>query len=223
MASSRADPRGTKAAAATPRILHVTAMAAIVFLASLLVASKALAQSQAITLSETTLNVNESSSATYTVKLATQPTGDVTVTITGASETDLNLNKTSLTFTTSTWDTEQTVSVLASADDDAKHDLATLTHTGSGGDYGSVTADLTVTVSDNTRMRLTAIVENVVEGESMQIRATLPMPLDEDVTVTVEVAPNGAREDEYTLSTNRMLTIAADATHGVRILGHVYW
>ena len=92
-----------------------------------------------------------------------------------------------------------------------------------GGDYGSVTADLTVTVSDNTRMQLAAIVENVVEGESMPIRATLPMPLDEDVTVTVEVAPTSAREDEYTLSTNRMLTIAADATHGVRILGHVYW
>ena len=61
-------------------------------------------------------------------------------------------------------------------------------------------------------MRLEAVVETVTEGTSKPIRARLPMPLDDDVTITVTVAPNGGRPDEYTLSINTTLTIAAGAT-----------
>ena len=54
-----------------------------------------------------------------------------------------------LTFTTTTWSTEQTVTVSAGQDDDAANDMATLTHVASGADYGSVdNAILTVTVTD---------------------------------------------------------------------------
>ena len=78
--------------------------------------------------------------------------------------------------------------------------------------HGAVSADLSVTVTDTTRMRLVAVVENVPEGESKPIRARLPMPLDVAVTITVTVAPNGGRADEYELSENTTLTIAAGAT-----------
>ena len=118
----------------------------------------------------------------------------------------------SLTFTTSNWDTAQMVTVSAAGDSDATHDSATLTHTASGGDYGTVSADLPVTVTDNTRMRLVAVVERVSEGGSLQIRARLPMPLDDNVSITVTVAPNGGRADEYELSDNTTLTIAAGTT-----------
>ena len=70
-------------------------------------------------LSATTLQVIEGSHGSYTVKLATQPTADVTVAIGGTSGTDLSLNKSSLTFTTSNWGTAQTVTVTAAQDDDA--------------------------------------------------------------------------------------------------------
>ena len=170
------------------------------------------AQSPSLVLSETSLDVPEAGSASYTVKLATLPTADVTVSIGGTANTDLSLNKTSLTFTTANWDTTQSVRVSAAQDSDALNDTATLTHTATGGGYGTVSADLSVTVTDTTRMRLVAVVENVPEGESKPIRARLPMPLDVAVTITVTVVPNGGRADEYELSTNTTLTIAAGTT-----------
>ena len=75
-----------------------------------------------------------------------------------------------------------------------------------------MSADLVVTVTHTTTMRLEAVVETVTEGTSKPIRARLPMPVDEDVTITVTVAPNGGRPDEYTLSANPTLTIVAGAT-----------
>ena len=167
------------------------------------------AQSPSLVLSPTSVVVPEAGSASYTVKLATLPTAEVTVSIGGTSSTDLSLNMMSLTFTTSNWDTAQMVTVSAAGDSDATHDSATLTHTATGGGYGTVSADLAVTVTDTTTMRLEAVVERVTEGTSKPIRARLPMPLDDDVSITVTVAPNGGRADEYELSANTTLTIAA--------------
>ena len=69
-------------------------------------------------LSKTALSVTEqdASGSTYTVKLSHRPSEQVTVTITGQSGTDLTLDKTSLTFTTTTWNTTQTVTVTAGND-----------------------------------------------------------------------------------------------------------
>ena len=101
------------------------------------------------------------------------------------------------------------VTVSAAGDSDATHDSATLTHTATGGGYGTVSANLPVTVTDITTMQVQAVVETVTEGTSKPIRARLPMPLDDDVSITVTVAPNCGRADEYELSENTMLTIAA--------------
>ncbi len=191
----------------SPRIPHETAMAAIVFLASFLAASQVRAQSQAITLSETSLSVDESNSATYTVKLATQPTGDVTVTITGTSGTDLDLDKTSLTFTTSTWSTVQTVRVTADGDTDATDDFVTLAHTASGADYASVTKELPVTVEDITNVTLTVTGLDLLSmseytDDTRTISARLSRSLSDDVTLTVTASPDDATttSGDYTLS-----------------------
>ena len=105
----------------------------------------------AVVLSETDLTVTEGDAAgsSYTVKLATQPTGEVTVTVSGHAGTDLTLDKTSLTFTVDNWATAQTVTVKAGQDNDGSADTATLTHAASGGDYASITAGLPVTVTDD--------------------------------------------------------------------------
>ena len=87
--------------------------------------------------------------ATYTVKLASEPTAEVTVAITGHAGSDLTLDKASLTFAVAKWNEAQTVTVTAAEDDDAVDDEVTLAHTASGGDYGSVTEDLPVTVDDD--------------------------------------------------------------------------
>ena len=100
-------------------------------------------------LSETDLTVTEGDCGTsYTVKLATQPTGEVTVTVSGHAGTDLTLDKTTLTFTTTNWATAQTVTSRR-ARTTTVNDTATLTHTASGGDYASVSNTLPVTVTDD--------------------------------------------------------------------------
>ena len=107
--------------------------------------------SAGLVLSETDLTVTEGDSAesSYTVKLATRPSGSVSVTISGHDGTDLTLDKTTLTFTMDHWATAQTVTVEAGEDADGANDTATLTHTASGGDYAGITADLLVTVTDD--------------------------------------------------------------------------
>ena len=102
-----------------------------------------------IALSPTSLGVTEGGSATYGIALASQPTADVAVTITGHSGTDLGLNRTSLTFTMSNWNIEQSVMASAAQDSDSDTDSATLTHAASGGGYTGVTAALAVTVTDD--------------------------------------------------------------------------
>ena len=102
-----------------------------------------------IVLSTSSLGVAEGEDATYTVRLSTEPTAQVTVAVTGHSGTDLTLDTASLTFTTATWNTAQTVTVTAGEDDDADNDTATLLHTASGGDYAGETASVAVTVTDD--------------------------------------------------------------------------
>ena len=99
--------------------------------------------------SETALAVPEGETATYTVALATVPTGDVTVRITGASG-DLSLDKTRLAFTPGDWDDAQTITVEAAEDDDTSTDAAvTLTHEASGGGYDGVVGTVRATIRED--------------------------------------------------------------------------
>ena len=61
------------------------------------------------------------------------------------------MDKTTLTFTSTNWDVAQTVAVTAAEDDDGVTDVGvTLTHTVSGGGYGSTTVpDVEVSITEN--------------------------------------------------------------------------
>ena len=107
-----------------------------------------------VTFTPTLLTVNEGSSGTYTVKLDTEPTDTVTVTINDPTDnTDVTANPASLTFSTSNWETAQTVTVSAAEDGDLLRDTATVTHTVAGGDYAvrnrARRRSVAVTVRDN--------------------------------------------------------------------------
>ena len=106
------------------------------------------AVSGALVFDPTALMVNEGSSGTYTVKLASQPSASVTVAVTGAVG-EVTANPTSLAFTSTTWNSAQTVTVTAGQDTDASDDSATLVHTATGGDYAGVTGNVAVTVDDD--------------------------------------------------------------------------
>ncbi len=105
----------------------------------------------ALQFSRNTLNISEGGTGSYTVRLATQPTGTVTVNI-ASGNAEVTVRPSSLTFNangSNLWNSPQTVTVSAAQDDDSNNDSATLTHSASGGGYGSVAAEVTVTVNDD--------------------------------------------------------------------------
>ena len=105
----------------------------------------------AVILSRTALDVVEGRSTTYTARLTTEPTGDVTVTAFAPPGTDVGVSPASLTFSTSNYRTAQTFTLSVEEDLDRVHDPnVTVRHRASGGAYGSVSvADVTVTITDD--------------------------------------------------------------------------
>ena len=100
------------------------------------------------------IDEQDTTGATYSVKLGKLPSASVTVTVGGHSGTDLTVTPTTLTFTTSNWETAQDVTVTAGNDSDTTQDTATLTHSAAGGGYGTTTNPLmgpsvAVEVNDN--------------------------------------------------------------------------
>ena len=108
---------------------------------------------KAVVLSKPSLTVVEGATATWTVKLSTAPSADVTVAVAnrgGADDdSDLTVSPASLTFTTTNYSTAQTVTVTAAEDGDKTDGIALFTHTASGGGYDGVKASLTATEDDN--------------------------------------------------------------------------
>ncbi|MCY3711918.1 MAG: tandem-95 repeat protein [Gemmatimonadetes bacterium] len=128
---------------------------------------QAAAQSPGVTVSPTNLTIQEGSTGTYTVVLITQPTATVTISVTASDDSGrchdasgasctrksgvATVDKSSLTFTTTDWNSAQTVTVTANDEDMAglfKH--AKVEHEASGGGYDSLAvAQVLVTVTDD--------------------------------------------------------------------------
>ncbi len=99
-----------------------------------------------VTISQSSLDIDEGSTTTYTVVLTSEPNNDVVI-APSSSDTAVATVTGALTFTTATWNTGQTVTVAAIDDDDSSTETATVTHAVSG--YGSVTAaPVVVTATD---------------------------------------------------------------------------
>ena len=138
-----------------------------------------------LVLSAASLEVPETGSAGYTVKLATRPSGPVTVTLGGTAGTDLSLDKTSLSFTASNWNAAQTVTVSAGDDADGADDAATLTHVASGGGYGTVSKDLPVTVKDDDALALVLSAASLEVPEEGSVGYTVKLTTRPTGPVTV--------------------------------------
>ena len=111
-----------------------------------------------VTVSESALTVTEENATgdTYTVVLNTQPTANVTVTVSGHTGTDVTPAPASLTFTSVTWSTVRTVRVTAGNDADMANDTVTLAHSATSTDpgyNGIMIAGVVVTVTDNDVVR----------------------------------------------------------------------
>ena len=160
-------------------------------------------ETPAITLSATTLTVPEQTTATYTVRLATEPVGgNATVDITGAA-LGLSASPTRLIFTTANWNTQRTVRITAANDLDGDNETVTFTHAASGADYGGVpTAALVATSTDNDTpsLQVTPTTLEVDENASGRYRVRLNTQPSATVTVTVSGATGAVTVDTSTTS-----------------------
>ena len=174
-----------------------------------------------VVLSPTSLTVKErdDTGVSYTVKLSTQPSDTITVTIGGHSGTDLSIsgatlsNSNTLTFSTSNWNTAQTVTVKAGHDGNSDDESETLTHTASGGDYANLTKDLPVTVTDDAPATVTvsfgAASYTVAESDDSDttnvtentVEVTVTLSADPERTVVIPISKTnqgGATTADYT-------------------------
>ena len=127
-----------------------------------------------VTIALTSVGLDEPASGetavagSYTVNLNSRPTATVTVTIGGSdpavSLSGGTLTNNRLTFTTTNWNTAQTITVTPVKDDNAVGETITLTHTLSGGDYAGIAADsVTVNLTDSDTRNL------VLSGQSLTV------------------------------------------------------
>ncbi|MCY3786422.1 MAG: hypothetical protein OXG47_06825 [bacterium] len=192
------------------------------------VAPTSLALAEADDAGTATAKENE---GTYTVKLNSRPTGggNVGIGLSTGENPPFRFNPANLSFTGSTWNTAQTVTVTAiddSTDNPGNARSANIVHTLSAGgtDYASgvSASNVAVTVNDDdgppTGITLTAspskVAEDVSQAPSVSVKATVTggSAYGEDKTVRVTVGASGDSATsgiDYAAVTAFDITIAA--------------
>ena len=150
------------------------------------------------------LAVEEGSVQTFTVALGTEPSDDVTVTLTSSDERSVTLSTNSLTFTSGNWNTVQTVTVTGVEDDDLLDETVTITANPAGAEYDSAAdATLQVTVSDNDVPFVDiSPVDTLAVGERSAQTFTVALSNEPSGDVTVALASDD--EGALTLSTSSL-------------------
>ena len=147
----------------------------------------------------------EGSTTTVAVTLATQPTGTVRVTATVSGSPDITITTGStLTYTPSTWNTPQNITLSAREDTDTTDDTATLTLRATGGGYDATDKHLLVTVTDNDTPALNTAPQapTLAEGSTTTVAVTLAT----QPTGTVRVTATVSGSPDITITTGSTLT-----------------
>lgn len=160
-----------------------------------------------------------SGTATYSVVLTSAPGDDVTVTV--GNDTQVT-DSGDLTFTSSDWDSPQTVTITASNDSDAESNhTSTITHTLSSNDsayHGLSAASVLTNIVDNNEAGVFISQDselNITEGDDDTITVVLTKAPSSDVTVTprhdaqLSVEPSSLTFTSGDFSTPQTLTITA--------------
>ena len=172
-----------------------------------------------IRVSTTMLSVEEGAirGNSYTVRLDTQPTGNVTVTITGQEGTNLSVISSPLTFTSTDWNQEQTVRLGASANNNPAEETVTLRHAATGGGYDSVApveVRVTITQAQNNPATGSPVITGTAQvGQSLY--ASFGSVADADGTRNIVasyqwIRVDGATETDITGATITPYTPVAD-------------
>jgi uncharacterized repeat protein (TIGR01451 family) len=157
------------------------------------------------------------SNDTYTLALTSQPVGNVTIAINPSSQ--LTAAPTSLTFTGSTWNVAQEVTVAAVDDAVVEGDHGgTLSHVVSSGDpnyNGLAVAPVDVAITDNDDAVVSFSPISVSQTESsspMMFTVTLSNPVQSGVTLSVNSAFGTATAADFTPVVSGTVSFAPNST-----------
>ena len=182
-----------------------------------------------VTVSTMSVNPAEGGAATYTVVLDTEPTASVDIMVARAlgGDTDLTASPDTLTFTTTDWSMEQTVTVSAGEDADALYGTASFTHTAVSADstYHGITIDSVTAIEDDndaTTVSVSADAASVNEGVAARFTVTVNGALTiEDLTVGFTVSGTATAGSDYTAPISTSLTIPAGSPSGSVAIGTI--
>jgi len=150
-------------------------------------------QPQTLIVNPTSVTVPENNTATFTVRLGTQPTSNVLVNTTaGTGDASLTVSSgATLTFTSANWNVNQTVTLAAAEDPDTTSDSRTFTVSAANAPSVTVTA----TERDNDvpqRLIVNPTTLNVPEGNSVPFAVSLAAQPAANVTVTTTAGTGDA-------------------------------
>ena len=171
-----------------------------------------------VTVSDTSLDIDEGDSDTYTVALDSQPSHNVTITVNDPSNTDVTADPADLTFTPTNWDTAQTVTVTASQDSGHDDEDGTVTHTAASTDtkYDGISiGDVLVNVTDDDDVPVTvsfgSATYSVVEGNTVAVKVKLSADPERTVEVPISATDmDGASSSDYSIAPQTVVFNSGD-------------
>ena len=141
----------------------------------------------------TSANLNEGQYITRAFKLKSQPTSDVTLNISSNNSSRISISKSSLTFTASNWDTEQ--SVIFTAIDDSIDDgdvtvSVNIKSTSADINYNSLSSGFAITVKDNDISGIIADTTPTTITEGQHITRTFKLKSQPTSDVILNISSN---------------------------------
>ena len=162
------------------------------------------------------MTMEEGTQSPLQVSLTAQPSGTVTIGLAGHAGTQITLDRTSITFTTTNWNTPQTITLTAAEDDNDEVDRVDLRFTASGGGYGGITHTTRITITDKGPLTISIWSQQELENAgSLQLPIELSRATDQVVTVQYASSDDTAEAGlDYTASRG-VVIFDPGATRGV--------
>ncbi len=145
---------------------------------------------QSIFVDPTTLSVNETDTATFSVNLTVQPNANVTVNIASSDNGAASVSPASLTFTPDNYDQPQNVTVTGVNDADGNNENVTITVSSAG--LPSATVDTSVVDNDSLNILADPTTVTVNEGGTGSFGVSLTVMPNNNVTVNIVSGDSGA-------------------------------
>ena len=142
---------------------------------------------QALVVSPTAININQTGTSSIGVRLAAEPNGTVMVALTNADPSALTVSPQTMMFTPANWQTAQSALLSGIEDDDVTDELVDVTVSSTG--LADVSVTVTITDNDVLSLVVNPVSVTIAEGGSV---ANVDISLSHRPDAPVDVAITGS-------------------------------